>query len=208
MPVQNMFQSLRERIMKSPAFKPMEKRALYWFKTFQTDLMRWQRSLGTITYGELQEQKISKSVVTPSKLTPGSLYFFMYEPVGAKAMPYYDRFPFVLVIDKDEKGFRGLNFHYLDYYWRAWLFDNLYEQRRQNPDPLKVTMSFSYDYLANTSKYKQFRPCFKRYLFKQLRSPLLQVGESEWDVALWLPVELYTKAPATDVWKDSQRKFS
>jgi hypothetical protein len=207
MPAQNMFESIRARIMGSPAFKPMEKRALFWFKTFQTDLMRWQRSLGTITFAELQREPIAKRYVSPSHIIPGHLYFFLYEPENVKTLPYYDRFPFVLVTDKRGDSFTGLNFHYLDYYWRAWLFDNLYESRRRDPDPLRVQLPFSYRILSQTTKYKQFRPCYKRYLFKQLRSPLLQVGETEWDVALWLPVELYRKAPVTDVWAESKRKF-
>lgn len=207
MPATNIFQTIRERIEKSSGLKPMEKRALYWFKTFQSDLMRWQRSLGTVTYAELQEQPISKRVVSPSKMEPGNLYFFLYEPKTEKTLPFYDQFPFVLVVDKQGQSFAGLNFHYLDYYWRAWLFDNLYEMRQKSPDPLKVQMKFTYKDLANTTKYKQFRPCYKRYLIKNLRSPLLQVGETEWDLALWLPVELYVKQGASVIWKDSERKF-
>lgn len=208
MPTKNVFQTLRERIEKSNAFLPMEKRALYWFKTFQSEITHWQRSVGKLSYAKLQEQPIAKRIVSASHMLPGCLYFFLYEPSSAKGLQFYDRFPFVLVIDKQSDSFTGLNFHYLDYYWRAWLFDNLYESRQRSPDPLKSRMAFSYEELASTTKYKQFRPCYKRYLFKNLRSPLLQVGESEWDIALWLPVELYTKAQAQDIWKDSQQKFS
>lgn len=208
MPVKNIFRTLRERVEKDGSLKPMEKRALYWFKTFHTDLMEWQRNLGKVTFSELQQEPISKRIVAPSQIIPGCLYFFMYEPENSKALPYYDRFPLVLVMDRQGQSFTGLNFHYLDYYWRAWLFDNLYENRRRDPNPLRVQLPFSYKILSATTKYKQFRPCYKRYLVKRLRSPLFQVGESEWDVALWLPVELYAKAPRTDIWRESQRKFS
>lgn len=208
MPVKNVFQALRERIEKSNAFLPMEKRALYWFKTFQTEIAHWQRSIGKLTYEELQEQPITKRIVSPTHIEPGCLYFFLYAPSNRKTLPFYDQFPFVLVIDKQSDSFTGLNFHYLDYYWRAWLFDNLYESRQRSPDPLKVRLQFSYKDLATTTKYKQFRPCFKRYLIKNLRSPLFQVGEPEWDIALWLPVEIYAKATASDIWKDSEQKFS
>ena len=205
---QGIFQQIRERIEKSGALKPMEKRALYWFKTFRTDLSEWQRKIGKVTFAELQQEPISKRLVSPSRMIPGCLYFFLYQPENTKTLPYYDRFPFVLVMDRQGDSFTGLNFHYLDYYWRAWLFDNLYDARRKDKDPLKVQLPFSYRIISETTKYKQFRPCYKRYLIKNLRSPLFQVGESEWDVALWLPVELYAKVPATDIWKESQRKFS
>ena len=208
MPVVNIFQTLRERIEDSPAFKPMEKRALYWFQTFQTQISQWQRSIGNrVTYARLNEQPISKRIVPASQLQQGMLYFFLYEPTNAKTLPYYDHFPFVLVIDKAQESFAGLNFHYLNYYWRAVLFDRLYEQRRKSPDPLKVQMKFTYESLTHTTKYKQFRPCYKRYLYKNMRSPLFQVGESEWDVALWLPVELWHKQISAQIWKDSEKQF-
>jgi hypothetical protein len=207
MPIENIFQSLRKRILHSPAFRPMEKRAAFWFRTFYTDVMAWQRQLGTVTYPELMSQPIAKRIITPTKMLPGFLYFFLYEPATKDTLPFYDKFPLVLVIDKQPDSFTGLNFHYLDYYNRSILFDRLYELRQKNRDPLQVRMKFSYDYLAETTKYKQFRPCYRRYAFRNLKSPLFQVGESEWDVALWLPVELFAKAGRQIVWKDSERKI-
>ena len=187
--------------------QPLEKRAMFWFKTFYSDLRQWQRSLGKVSYTKLNEQPIAKRAVSPGKALPGYCYFFLYEPTGVKTLPFYDRFPFVLLLDKDTTSFTGLNFHYLDYYWRAWLFDNLYESRQKNPDPLKVSMKFKYNYLAAVNKYKQFRPCYRRYSIKNLRSPMLQVGETEWDVALWLPVESFMKESTSVIWMDSERKF-
>jgi hypothetical protein len=203
----NIFQTLRAKIEKNDAMLPMEKRAMFWFKTFYTDLMAWQRSLGKPKFSDLQQQPISKRVVSPSRTLPGFCYFFLYEPSGKDTLPFYDRFPFVLVIDRDQESFTGLNFHYLSYYWRAWLFDNLYERRQKSKDPLKVSMKFKYDWLATSPKYEQFRPCYRRYLFKNLRSPMLQVGESEWDIALWLPVELFAKESRSTIWKESEQKF-
>ena len=68
-------------------------------------------------------------------------------------------------------------------------------------------MKFKYNYLAAVNKYKQFRPCYRRYSIKNLRSPMLQVGETEWDVALWLPVESFMKESTSVIWMDSERKF-
>ena len=207
MPTKNIFQTLREKIEKNNAMLPMEKRAMFWFKTFHTELMQWQRSLGKPKFTDLTQQPVTKRVVSPSKILPGFCYFFLYEPTERATLPFYDRFPFILVIDRDQESFTGINFHYLSYYWRAWLFDNLYEHRQKNTDPLKVSIKFKYEWLATGNKYKQFRPCYRRYLMRNLRSPMLQVGESEWDIALWLPVELFSKESASAIWKNSERQF-
>ena len=36
-----------------------------------------------------------------------------------------------------------------------------------------------------------------------MRTALLQVGETEWDVALFLPVEQFAKTTRLDVWNKS-----
>ena len=57
--------------------------------------------------------------------------------------------------------------------------------------------------LKSVTKYKAFKPCVKRYRFSSMRSALLQVGETEWDVALFLPVEQFAKTTRSDVWDES-----
>ena len=41
----------------------------------------------------------------------GRLYFFLYDPKTKDELPYYDRFPLVLVLEKYDDGFLGLNLH-------------------------------------------------------------------------------------------------
>jgi len=43
----------------------------------------------------------------------------------------------------------------------------------------------------------------RRYRYSSLRSALLQVGETEWDVALFLPVEQFAKSTRSSVWTES-----
>jgi hypothetical protein len=49
----------------------------------------------------------------------GQLYCFYYDPKGKDDLPYYDRFPMVLVLDRHTDGFLGLNLHYLPYAYRV-----------------------------------------------------------------------------------------
>jgi hypothetical protein len=74
---------------------------------------------------------------------------------------------------------------------------------QENPNPLKTRLFTTYKMLNRMTKYKAFRPCLKRYRFSQCRTPLLQVGSADWDLALFLPVEQFRKSIKADVWQES-----
>jgi len=60
-----------------------------------------------------------------TKIMPGHLYMFVYDPKTKAELPYYDRFPLVFPFRKTPDGFIGLNMHYLPYPLRINLLDNL-----------------------------------------------------------------------------------
>lgn len=64
---------------------------------------------------------------------------------------------------------------------------------------LRVT----YDILNASRRYREFKPCIKRYLNSHIRSRILAVEPNEWDVAMYLPVHQFRKAPVKDVWQES-----
>ena len=55
----------------------------------------------------------------------GNMYMFFYDPKHKDTLPYYDGFPLVIPIGPAEKGFLGLNLHYLPPALRAKLLDGL-----------------------------------------------------------------------------------
>jgi hypothetical protein len=205
------FELLRQRVLASNGLLPMEKRAMFFFQNFSYALKEWQRTYRGTTFDELNKSDIAKRMVTPQQAKPGFLYFFLYDPKLSQTLPYYDQFPFVLVLDKSTDSFLGLNFHYLDYYHRAMLFDVLYPLRdtrhgKLGAEDLRTRIRVTYDILQLSKKYKFFRPCLKRYLLPHIQSPLLQVGQSDWPIALFLPVESFAKSPIQTVWADSNQK--
>ncbi len=60
-----------------------------------------------------------------TKVMPGRLYMYAYDPKMKKELPYYDRFPLVFPFSKTQDGFIGLNMHYLPYPLRVGLLDKL-----------------------------------------------------------------------------------
>jgi len=214
----NIFETLRARVEKSGGLLPQERRAMFWFSQYSGALRSWQARQSGIKFKTIENELPSQMVVGPKRAFPGNIYFFSYEPLGKHTLPAYDTFPLTLVVQREKNGFLGLNFHYLSYRSRAMLFDMLHKtlviqgpdpdgSGPKGPDPLKTRMRATYKVLASMSKYKAFRPCMKRYRNSQFRSPLLQVGSSEWDLALFLPVEQFRKSTRADVWQESQERI-
>jgi hypothetical protein len=45
------------------------------------------------------------------------------------------------------------------------------------------------------------------YLNEHVRSRFLEISSSDWDMALFLPLENFEKASKSQVWKDSRAKI-
>jgi hypothetical protein len=137
------------------------------------------------------------------RLFKGRLYQFFYDPKGKADMPYYDRFPLVLILEKYDDGFLGLNLHYLPIKYRVVFLDKLLNYAilddEDNPARLRIT----YDILTASRRFREFRPCIKRYLFSQIRSKILTIEPQEWEVAIFLPTHLFKGAKPQKVWQES-----
>jgi hypothetical protein len=141
------------------------------------------------------------------KFKIGSMYFFVYDPKGKNDLAYYDRFPLVIPLESYSDGFLGLNLHYLPIKYRVYFMRKLMPRAVLNDDNEIVRLRVTYELLNASKKYKEFRPCVKRYLYSHIRSRILAVEPEEWDVAMYLPVQQFKKAPANTVWKESVQEI-
>jgi hypothetical protein len=133
----------------------------------------------------------------------GGLFFFYYDPKTKSELPYYDRFPLVLVLEKYSDGFLGLNLHYLPLNYRFIFLDKLMDYASLNKENNINRMRVTYDILSASKRYKEFRPCIKKYLNGHVQSRIIAVQPNEWDVAAFLPVQQFRKATAQEVWNES-----
>lgn len=140
---------------------------------------------------------------------PGRMYTFSYNPKYADSLNYYDTQPLIFCVDyrDDGKGFFGLNVHYISYFHRSMLFDQLLDITNNNKFDRSTKLNLSYKLLKSTEKYSLFKPCFKNYLFSQVRSKFIEFSASEYDMALFLPVHQFKKASVYKVWDDSLNKI-
>lgn len=135
----------------------------------------------------------------------GNMYMFFYDPKTKDTLPYYDQFPLVFVLGEAKGGFYGLNLHYLPPILRAKLLDSLLDLKTNNKYNETTRLKLSYDILNSSSKYKEFKPCFKHYLTTHVKSRFALVPATEWEIATFLPMAQWRKSTSNQVYKQSRK---
>ena len=141
-----------------------------------------------------------------TKVLPGYLYMYLYDPKTKDELPYYDRFPLVFPFRKTPDGFIGLNMHYLPYNLRIQLLDRLmiYASNKRMDETTRI--KYSWALIDGVSRYKAAQPCVKRYLMDHVRSQFRKVPSQDWTTAMLLPVERFVGANKLQVFQDSIRR--
>ena len=177
--------------------------------TARTDQSRawFQKKVGELAVPSrsklMKDKALGKASNVRGQQVIGNMYMYFYDPKHKETLPYYDRFPLSIIVEPAPKGFYGLNLHYLNYNTRAAFLDNLMELAPQKVSQETRLRKLRYDLLKSTKRYREFKPCFKHYLSQHVKSRFSQVYMTEWEIAIFLPVEQFTKASKSAVWKDS-----
>lgn len=142
---------------------------------------------------------------TRKKPLIGRMFMYKYEAKYADTLPYYDQFPLILMVEPAPGGFTGLNLHYLHPRARAVFFDRLSDYLNNEKMNRTTRFRLTYALLKSSQTHRAFAPCFKRYLFSQIRSTTIEIPPREWEIALFLPTERFVGESKQSVWKDSKR---
>lgn len=154
-------------------------------------------------YREKDRHRNKYSLGYTGKFLLGGLYFYFYNPKLKDELPYYDLFPLVMPLQKYDDGFLGLNFHYIPPKMRVIFLNKMLTRAVYDSDDELKRIRVTYEILDATKRYREFRPCVKRYLYPHIRSKIIAVQPDEWDVACYLPVQQFRKASAKQVWSES-----
>jgi len=137
----------------------------------------------------------------------GKLFFFYYDPKGKATLPYYDRFPLVIPLELYPDGFLGLNLHYLPLSYRIAFLDKLMDYAVLGDEGEIMRVRISYDILTASRRFKEFKPCIKKYLTSHIQTKLVAVKPDEWQNAAFMPVHKFVGASPSKVWEDSIDKI-
>lgn len=177
----------------------MRRKSSAWFNQ-QVLLMAGKR----ITPNKILQNNLS---ALQTKILPGNLYLYYYDPKTKDTLPYYDKFPLVFPWKANKDGFIGLNLHYLPHQLRVKLMDNLLVFRNNEKMDHTTKLRYSWQLIDGLSKFALAKPCIKQYLYSHVQSPFVRVEANDWGTAMMMPVERFAKAGKDQVWLDSRRKI-
>lgn len=153
-------------------------------------------------------QVLKDSALTrQTKILTGDMCMYFYDPKHKDTLPYYDRFPLTIMVEPAPGGFYGLNLHYLNPVARARLVNELFKLAPKTlKDDSRLTR-MRYDLLKGVQKYKEFEPCFKHYLMPHVKSQFARVPMTDWEIAIYLPLQQFKKKGSRSVWADSTKQY-
>ena len=125
-------------------------------------------------------------------LKPGKMYTFGYDAKLKAILPYWDKFPLIVVLDTYKNGFLGLNFHYLSPIDRQKFFTKILKFSNQKGDPMdftdKARFNISWDAVRNI---KHADKMIHKYLYGHVKTSLLEAPPNEWENVIFLPYQKF-----------------
>jgi hypothetical protein len=140
-----------------------------------------------------------------TKLMPGKMYMYIYDPLYKDKLPYFDRFPCTLLYQRSISGFSGINFHYLPYQMRVHLLFHLMQYKTNAKMDESTRIKYSWAAIKGVTKFAAAVPAFHNYNFGGLRSTFREIRAYDWTTAVLLPVEQFVKAPDDRIWDKSRQ---
>ena len=146
----------------------------------------------------------ARDIPKSTRLSEGHLYLFTYNPVTKRDLPYYDSLPLVLMLERKDKGFFGVNLHYLEPKRRSAVLNTLISSRLQQTDDF-ARVRVDYEYLKDKPQYISLVPCYKYYRFNRVSSKVVEIDFKDWSTVAALPIEVFRKSSKRRVFDDSRR---
>jgi hypothetical protein len=193
----SLFDTLQAQAFRA-GVSPRTKESQQWFQ-------RNVKKLSDVNRKQLLQDNALDTVNIPKT---GDMIMYFYDPKYKAELPYYDRFPLTIMVEPAKGGFYGLNLHYLSPAVRARFLDELMKLGPKNMSDSTRLTRMRYNTLKGVQKYKEFKPCFKHYLMDHVKSRIVRVPMTEWEIAIFLPVEQFSKIKSESVWRYSRNSYA
>jgi hypothetical protein len=157
--------------------------------------------------GNINVNRLIREGNQVTRIFPGEMYLFRYDPKLKEQLQYFDIYPLVLPFRRLENGFLGINLHYLPYGIRKFTLEQLSTfviDKRMNDD---TRIRLSWRLLESSVKFEPAKACVKHYLIDQVQTRFLKIPFPDWTIATQLPVERFIGAQKFTVWRDTRRKY-
>ena len=155
----------------------------------------------------LREGGNKRAAMQPSYL--GRMFFYRYRPVSPKIS--YDFYPLVFVLKQTQEYFEGINFHNMFMEDRALILANMYSYlNNMKFDKTTKILFNTFSKVVQTNKqFKLAKSSFRRYMYKDVSSKLIEVHPFDWEIATMVSTErfynmLRGKTPSKKIWIDTR----
>jgi hypothetical protein len=143
----------------------------------------------------------AKGFKKKAKLEPGKIFTFGYDAKYKEVLPYWDKFPLIIVLDVYRDGFMGLNFHYVSPVDRMVFFKKMMKFSTQHGEVETMTaaakFNVSWDAVRNVRHADKM---IHKYLYGHVKTSLLEAPPNEWENVIFLPYQKFVGASAKSVW--------
>lgn len=190
--------SILDLVRADPKFSTS--RSIAWFKKKINEL----GGNSPVAKTDLLKTTASKQ---SNRVYPGTMVIFGYDPKYKEELPFYDKFPCVLVTSVTETGWVGLNVHYLPYLLRAKLFDKLWLIAKDTKNSNQQILRMNWKLLGNVSRFPEAQPSVKQYLQTHITTRIIKVDLEDWKTALFLPLETFAKKSFSYVARNSGQQI-
>lgn len=189
-------QSVLEQIRANPKFDQRNSQA--WFA-------QKIKELGSKTpISRVTLLRTTQEIQTP-RMMISTMCFFGYDPKHKDTLPHYDRFPLSFVFGLDNRGFTGINFHYLSIPMRIKLYDAMWKIAGSSHNSAQQVKALTWQLLGNVAKFPAAGPAVKRYLYGHVRTKFIKVDIQDWKTAIMLPVSQFTGATEASIQRLSRQ---
>ena len=147
-----------------------------------------------------KEKRVSlKSVAKP---TIGGMYYYVYDAKFREKLKWFDLYPLIICIEYWEKGWIGLNLHYIPPQARQELLTALMKIGN-NAESESRYMQISYNLLQQVSADKMWKQCVHKYIENGkendpidgrtvfIKSKIIEVNPFDWEKVIYLPQEQF-----------------
>ena len=111
----------------------------------------------------------------------------------------------VIILEIYKDGFLGVNLHYLPIKLRMNLLSKFMKLLTKNPPTDKSLARVRYKTIMNFAKYRGVKPCIKRYLSRHVKSQIVEIPATEWEIASALPLARFKKERESVVHRESTK---
>lgn len=205
--IDNHFSDLEKELLKPGSTRRREKAATdWWIETMKrTHRASYDQQSKKYSVRPQDWMKTRRGIVRPP--IQGQMFCYWYDAKWKNELPYWDRFPIVLIIEMYDDGWLGLNLHYLPPFYRARLLGLIMGTMMSVKLSREAKARVTYDLIQSAAKWNVAKPCIKRYLRQHIVGKIVRVPPDEWEHTVMLPMDTWVGAARQQVWLESVQKM-